>query len=335
MRYLKYFLKYATAERVKNLALLQLSKFSKHARVKGKPVIIMIEPTNICNLHCPLCPTGAGLLKRKKGHMSFDTFKKIIDEVATTAFRIRLWNWGEPLLNKDFVKMIKYAKSKNLFVNTSTNSFFLNEKIAQKLVESGLDELIVSLDGASEETYNKYRKNGSFLQVVKSLRTLREEKIKAKRKTPSVRLQFVIMKHNEHEIPKIKKLAKEVNVDALVFKTVGIMDPSMSDKIKEFIPSEKLSRYVLKEKAKSKQKIRNWCDIMYNEVVINWDGSVVPCCYDMHNTFTFGNILDQPFSKIWNNKKYQDFRKQILNNKKSIFMCKNCPGNTKEILLKL
>jgi len=122
----------------------------------------MIEPTNYCNLKCPLCPTGAGLIRREKAAMSFEDFKKILDNLGNQIIHLRLWNWGEPLLNKELPKMIKYAKSKNIYVNTSTNSSFLNKENVRELTNSGLDHLIVSLDGASEETYSLYRKNGNF-----------------------------------------------------------------------------------------------------------------------------------------------------------------------------
>lgn len=333
---IKNFIKYVTFKKILNLFKVKISKFFKTSNVLGKPYVIMIEPTNICNLKCPLCPTGAGILKRKKGHISFDTFKKIIDEVADTAFYVRLWNWGEPLLNKDLYKMIKYIKSKKLFVRTSTNSFFLNNEIAKKLIDSKLDELIVSFDGASEETYSKYRKNSNFQKIIDSIKFLVEEKEKINSKYPIINLQFIIMKHNEHEIEKIKKIAGDLKVDKLMFKAVGIMDSSMKEDIKKYLPSEKYSKYKLEGKdVKTKLESNNWCGIVYDEIVINWDGSVVACCNDMHNTFIFGNMLKEPIHRIWNNEKYQNFRKTILKNKSSINMCENCPGSTKDALINL
>lgn len=329
-----YFFKYVLFKpiKLKNLISVKLSKFFKLPRVRGMPLTLMLEPANYCNLKCPLCPTGAGLLKRKKAAMSFNDFKKILDELGPYVIHLRLWNWGEPLLNAELYKMISYAKKYKIFVNTSTNSFFLNESNAKKIVESGLDELIISLDGASEETYSKYRKKSDFSEVIKAMKLLVNEKIKRNSKTPLIKLQFIIMRHNEHEIKKVIQLAKQIGVNEIFFKTVGLMDTDVKEDITKYMPlNPKYSRYNLVQgKIRSKQEIRNFCDYLWDEATINADGSVVPCCKDAHNAYVFGNALKQKFKEIWNNKKYAGFRKQVLKNKNKIVLCNNCPGNKKE-----
>ena len=146
-----------------------------------------------------------------------------------------------------------------------------------------------------------------------------------------IQIQFIIMKHNEHEIPKIQKLAKEWGIDYLQLKKVGIMDPSMNKKeIKKYLPSNKYAKYTDEGKIKFKN---NMCDSIYEEAVINWDGTVVPCCYDMNGAYVFGNIFEEPFSKIWNNQKYITFRRNVLKNKSKIPMCSNCAGTTKGVVV--
>ena len=243
-----YFMKYVFLHpfRLINFLKIKISKQLKLPHVFGLPLTIMIEPTNLCNLKCPLCPTGAGRIKRKKGNMEYSHFRKIIDEITPYSFHVRLWNWGEPLLNKKIFRMIAYAKKKNLFVNLSTNSNFLDKDVSEKILKSGLDELIISLDGASEETYKKYRKGGDFQKVINSIKFLTSRKRKSEIKAPYVKLQFIIMKHNEHEIKNIKNLAEEIGVDELVFKTVGIMDYFSEEDIREYMPSDKkYSRYII------------------------------------------------------------------------------------------
>lgn len=327
-----YFIKYVLPNPIKflNLILVKFSKIMRLKKVLGYPLTVMVEPTNTCTLKCPLCPTGQGLLRRPSGFMDFETFKKIVDQFGKYSLHLRLWNWGEPLLHKDFIKMVKYARKHDWYINTSTNSFFLTPEIAKELVSSGLDSIIVSLDGASEKTYKKYRKQGDFKKVIRAINALVAEKEKQNSKTPRIHLQFIIMRHNEHEIPKIKKLAKELKVDFLALKKVGIMDPSLKKDIKKYLPSGKYSKYTPEGKIKIR---RNMCDIIYEETVVNWDGSVVPCCYDMHNTYVFGNIRETFFKKIWNNEKYVAFRSAILKNKSQIPMCANCPGTTKGVLV--
>ncbi len=333
-RKIKYFFRYILFHPYKliNLIKISLSKRLKLSKIYGYPLTLMIEPTNICNLKCPLCPTGAGLIKREKGFLTFENFKRVIDEIGDYIIHLRLWNWGEPLLNKEIFKMISYAKEKGVFVNLSTNSNFLNKEIAGKLIDSGLDELIISLDGASKETYNKYRKGGDFKKIIASIRYLADEKKRLNKKSPYIKIQFIIMNHNEHEIQKIKFLSRELGVDEVVFKTVGIMDYSSEEDIKKYLPhNEKYSRYALKGKnVTSKIKIKNECNFLWEEIVVNWDGSVVPCCFDMNNLFVLGNAFSDKIKNIWNNKKYISFRKNILRDKKGISLCKNCPGTNKE-----
>lgn len=334
---IRYFFKYVAFKpwRLWNILLVEISKILKLPALLGMPLTLMLEPTNICNLKCPLCPTGLGLLGRKKALMKFSDFKKIFDQFALYIIHLRLWNWGEPLLNPELFKMIAYAKKFDVFVNTSTNSFFLTEENAKKLVRSGLDELIVSLDGASKETYRKYRKGGNFAKVIEAMRTLALEKQKMKSKTPAIKIQFIVMKHNEHEVDKAIRLAKDLDVDTIFFKTVGMMDVTVYEPIEEYLPKRKeFRRYQLEYGKIKSQKVRNFCNYLWEESTINVDGSVVPCCRDSHNSYVFGNIFKESFKKIWNNKKYVGFRKQVLKNKNSIDLCKYCQGDKKEFKIK-
>lgn len=336
---INYFLKYLlfTRKKLINFLLCKISKRLKLIRPLGYPSTLMIEPTNICNLKCPLCPTGAGLIKRKKGYLSFSDFKKVVDEIKDHIFHLRLWNWGEPLLNKEIFKFISYAKSKKIFVNLSTNSSFLDEEITKKIIYSGLDELIISLDGASDKTYNQYRKGGNFQKVLKAIESLVFEKNKLHKQTPHIKLQFILMKNNEHEIEKIKRLAKKIGVDELVFKTVGIMDYFSQEDIKKYLPSnKKYSRYDFSNGTiASKIFLKNSCDSLWEETVVNWDGEVVPCCFDMNNIFSFGNAFSESIKSIWRGQKYSSFRKLILTKKSKIPLCKNCPGTNKKTFIKV
>lgn len=333
-RKIKYFIKYVLLHplRLVNLLTVKISKRLGFIGVFGFPPTLMVEPTNICNLKCPLCPTGAGLIRRAKGFLPFSDFRKVIDEMSPYIYHLRLWNWGEPLLNKEIFKMIRYAKQKKIFVNLSTNSHFLDKETSAKIIKSRLDEIIVSLDGASEETYRQYRKGGNFDEVIESIKFLVNEKKRLKFKTPYIKLQFIIMKSNEHEISKIKFLAQKLGIDELVFKTVGIMDYFSKEDIKKYLPqNKKYARYLLdSEKIISKKRIENKCDFLWDEMVINWDGAVVPCCFDMNNFFVFGNAFKEKIKNILNNKKYVSFRRRILTNKKSLALCRDCPGTNKE-----
>ena len=293
----------------------------KRSVVWGFPPVVMIEPTDVCNLKCPLCPSGNGTLKRAKGFMRLSLFKKIIDEIKEKSFMVVLWNQGEPFLNKDFYEMISYASQNKLFTMTSTNG---NVKIdAEKLVQSGLKSLIISLDGATQETYNKYRVNGELSKVIENVKNIVAAKRKLHSKFPILRWQFLVMKHNEHEIEKISKLAKKIGVDKLELKSVQIYS---KEDIKNFLPKNpKYRRYKIKgDNFELKFGIKNRCRRIWSEIVINWNGEAAICCFDKDIDYKVGNIEKEKILQIWKNGNYQKMRNRILKNRKSIPMCRNC-----------
>jgi len=320
-----------TPKKVYNFARSYYKLKRKNPILSSYPSIMMIEPTNLCNLKCPLCPTGSGAIKAPRGHMKFENFKKIIDECGDYLFNVTLWNWGEPFLNEDTYKMIDYAKSKRIFVRVSTNGHLLkDDKNIERIVRAGTDELIFSLDGATKETFLKYRQSGDFEGVIKNLKTLIETKKRLKTKTPFVELQFIVMRHNEHEIPRIREIAKEIGVDKLKMKTVSLEGANAlgfggdKNKIKKYKPTdEKYSRYTSDMRRKD---MKNECVRLWVSSVINWDGSVSPCCNDPNRVFHFGNVLEGGFKNVWNSPKYVGFRRAILKNKQKIEMCRNCSG---------
>lgn len=333
---LKYLIlgKTLTPRRVFNLGINYIQFLAKNPKIIGPPSILQIEPTNFCNLSCPLCPTGNKTLKAPQGFMNLENYKKIIDEVGNYLLNITLYNYGEPFLNKSIYDMIEYTKKKRIFIRISTNGHFFNdEKNIKRLVQSNMDHLIIALDGASQETFSKYRKNGNFNLVLNNIKKLIEEKRKIRKKTPFIEILFVVMKHNEHEVPLMRKIAKEIGADHLCIKSanLGHEIPPDIEEAKSYLPETKeFQRYNLKDdklvkKTKAKSCVRLW---IYS--VINWDGAVVPCCFDPNRQFYLGNIFEEvSFSKIWKSQKYSDFRKAIMHNKDSFKMCKDCSGKLK------
>ena len=292
----------------------------------GFPPVVMIEPTNICNLKCPLCPSGNDTLKRSKGYMNILTFEKIIDEIKDRSFMVVLWNQGESFLNKDFLKMIKYASERGLFTLVSTNANI--ELNAEEIIHSGLDSIIVSLDGATQEIYNKYRINGDLSKVIKNVDNLVETKKRLKSSKPIIRWQFLVMKHNEHEIDDIKKLADKHGVNNLELKTVQIYS---KEDVYNFLPiNPRYRRYKIQgDDFELKFGIKNRCRRIWTNAVVNWDGEVAICCFDKDVKFKIGNIKETSLSKIWKNESIQKIRNLILTNRKEIPICRNCGESVK------
>jgi radical SAM protein with 4Fe4S-binding SPASM domain len=256
-------------------------------------------------------------------------YKKIIDETHQELVWLILYFQGEPFLNKQFLEFVKYAAQKNIYTATSSNAHYFTDDMAKATVESGLDRLIISIDGTTQDTYGKYRIGGNVEKVIEGTERLLCWKKKLNRKTPHIIWQFIVFKHNEHQLPEIKKLAKQVGVDELGIKTAQIYDYQTSD---NFIPENKdLSRY---EKLPDgsyqiKNKLLNQCWRMWRGSVITWDGLVVPCCFDKDATHRFGDVTAQTFSEVWHSDKYNNFRNAILKSRKEIDICTNCTEGTK------
>jgi MoaA/NifB/PqqE/SkfB family radical SAM enzyme len=303
-----------------------LSLVTRKPIIWGYPPVVMIEPTNICNLRCPLCPSGNGTLKREKGYMTIETFCKIIDQVHHKSFMVVLWNQGEPFLNHDILAMIRYASDKKMFTLLSTNGNI--QPACDKLVQSGLDSLIISLDGATQETYNKYRINGKLTDVLNLAKELVTSRRKLHRKNPLLRWQFLVMKHNEHEIDAIKQLAKEIQVDNLELKTVQIYE---KEDVDNFLPlNPRYRRYkITGDNFELKAGILNRCRRIWVNAIVNWNGKMSVCCFDKDIEQEIGNINDEKLIKIWKGKGFQKFRRQILANRQVFPMCVNCGESVK------
>lgn len=312
------------AKRVKHLigsALdYRLSLLSKKVILKHYPPAVMIEPTNTCNLKCPLCPSGNSSLKRARGMMSLQDFQRIVNQIHHHTAMLILWNQGEPYLNPDFNRMVAYAARKKLYTMTSTNASLALDYEA--IIRSGLDRIIISMDGISEETYNSYRINGDFALVLDNMKELIKAKSRLKSKTPFIVWQFIIMRQNEHEIPTVRSKAQELGVDCLEFKTVQIYKP---EDLKYLPTDHKLSRYSAEgQEFELSTRLLNRCRRLWTQPVINWDGELSICCYDKDVIFEIGNVYDIDFYQLWTSDKMNKVRARILQDRQSIEICRNC-----------
>lgn len=298
------------------------------------PVSYSIEPTNLCNLRCPECPSGLGTLRRPLGLLNFDDFKEWIDQIKSTGFYVQLFFQGEPFLNKLIGQMIRYAQSNKMYVSISTNGHFINEDNTDLILDNAPDKLIYSVDGLDEDSYKNYRVGGNFRQVDKGLRNLILKRNNKKLKLPFVEFQFIVMKHNEHLIDKVFQYSKEVGVDKVVLKTMQISNYQNALK---FLPSDnKFSRYIIEEGSyRIKNKMKNHCFALWRTSVITWDGKVVPCCFDKDAEYKLGILNGKSFFEIWKSKEYQNFRQQILDNRKNVNICNNCTEGLKVNILEI
>jgi radical SAM protein with 4Fe4S-binding SPASM domain len=293
----------------------------------GGPFAVSIEPTTSCNLRCPECPSGLRSFSRPTGMLDFDHFKIIIDQFTSNLSYLILYFQGEPFLNPDFCKFIRYASIKKIYTVTSTNAHFLNDDRARETIESGLDKIIISIDGTDQDTYEKYRIGGNYNKVLEGIQNLSYWKKKLKKQNPIVALQFLVFKFNQQQISEIKELHKKLSTDQLYLKTAQIYDFHKSS---ELIPDNPhYSRYKKENgRYKIKNRLRNQCWRMWSSTVITWDGKVVPCCFDKDGKYVLGDLTKNSFYEIWNNTNYLKFREQILTARKEIDICRNCTNGS-------
>jgi len=291
----------------------------------GRPFMLMLEPSSLCNLHCPLCAVGAGKLTRSQGHMPLKQYTRILNQMGPHLLHLTLWNQGEPFLHPHLIEMIRYAKARKMTVLTSTNGHFLDDdRMARRLVRSGLDDLIVSLDGISPETYQGYRKGGDLDRVLEGIRTLVRTKRRLRASRPFIELQFLIMRHNEHEIEAFRSLAKTLGTDRISLKTLQV---STLQEARTYLPRRRsYRRYRLENGViRLRGKLSHHCRWIWFCPVINSDGTVCACCFDKDNQMPLGNAFgDGPVAEIWHGQAYRSFRGRILAARDHIPLCRNC-----------
>lgn len=290
-------------------------------RLFNYPYFALIDPSSVCILHCPLCPTGQGDNSRPHCFLKFEDFKKIIDELGDYLISLLFTNWGEPFLNKEFLKMIEYAKKVRHipFTSVDTNlNVELSDQDIEKLIASGLDLMCIAIDGVTQETYEKYRRGGSLKKVIDNSKKILEIRKKLGKTNPFVVWQFLVFKHNQHELESVIKLAKEIGVDAI---RISAAQPFQGEIHKSFEYTYKISKRYLPplgskysgytKNGKKKNTVKR-CQWLWKGVVINSNGSISPCCDIFPEKYDFGNILNEKrFKAIWNNEKYQNARKLI------------------------
>jgi len=309
----------------KDFLLSGYSALLKSDRVLGRPVHLTIEPTNICNLRCPVCETGAGILNRAKGFMSFDNYKIIIDKLGDHTNTLLFYFMGEPFLNKNAYDMISYAAQKGIFVSTCTNGHFVD---AKALIESGIGEISFQIGGMTQKTHEIYRVGGDLRKTLDNLAATVEEKRKHPQSKTKVIVGFIVMKHNEHEVDDFLKFARETGVDDAHIDSSCVRTLEQG---KQFLPQN--DRYWLYDrKAFDKGILRpssvphNHCEWLYYSTTIQWNGDVVPCCRDAQGDYIMGNILEHDFGEIWNAEKFREFRREINTNQANLKLCRLCSG---------
>lgn len=330
---IKQIMRTLTFRRLVNFIQLSLSfrltKWKLSQTHLGQPFALSIEPTTACNLSCPACPSGLKSFSRPTGKIDLAFHETIIASLKKSVFYINYYFQGEPFLHPQFLTLIKTAKAANIYTATSTNGHFISDKNALAIVDSGLDRLIISIDGLTQETYASYRVDGELKKVISATKSLIEAKKQRGSATPYLIFQLLVLKTNEDQIDALNDLAKTLGVNEVRFKTAQFYAYENGN---ELMPSnEKYSRYIKKRDGSYRVKYYggNHCWRMWSSSVITWDGKVVPCCFDKDAQHALGELKTEEFDAIWNGATYQQFRTAVLTNRNDIDICTNCSEGAK------
>jgi radical SAM protein with 4Fe4S-binding SPASM domain len=306
-----------------------LSKWTSKPTQWGVPFNVSIEPTTNCNLGCPECPSGLKNFTRPTGNLDYNFFKKTVDEIGDKLIYLYFYFQGEPYMHPKFLELVKYASSKKIYTVTSTNAHYLTERKARETVESGLDRILISIDGTTQETYEQYRVGGNLEKVIEGTKNLVRAKREMNSKTPHIIFQFLVVRPNEHQVEEVKLLAKEIGVDDVKLKTAQVYDFENGN---DLIPTiDKYARYKKQSNGKYsiKNQLLNHCWKLWHSCVITWDGKLVPCCFDKDAQHQMGDLNSSKFKEIWEGEAYYSFRTQMLKSRANIDICTNCSEGTK------
>ena len=308
-------IKHGTPKKWHNLLRTEAERKLRRIDVKGRPYILFLDPCNYCNLRCPLCPTGLNDLNREQAMLSFEHFKQYFDPYAPYLFEVILHNWGESFINKEVYKMIAYAQSKNVGTNISSNFVIVNDEDIEAILDSGLEYLIISLDDADAETYLKYRVRGDFDRVVENMRKLIERRDARGQKTPVVEWQYIVMKHNAHQVDDAQRLADDIGVDLLRPIPVGLPFDARnrSELAEKWYPENVAGRTesTSEEQTYGQANKPSPCFYLYRSMTVNPDGKVSPCCVVNNSRYDFADLGKDgeiDLDAIWNNDKFRSGR---------------------------
>jgi pyruvate-formate lyase-activating enzyme len=302
---LHFFFAAHALRRVANF-VIYLTERKRRSRVHYLPPLVFLDPTVSCNLRCPGCATGLRLT-RSAPKASLAGMKRVIDQVCPTAAQLAFYHWGEPFLNDDVFEAIRYARSNGLWTVVSSHLSLRKPRLAQQIVESGLHDLIVSCDGASQETYQRYRRGGEIGLVWSNLEQIRKERDRLRRRAPFIRAKMIVFEHNWHEARRFETLAREKGADEVQFAfgngdrmfRVGIVASG--------------SQFDVVDLSWKEKKPGGACEEIWQAMYVTPDNGTLSCCMghaDSHLFIPPANRLN--IAQAWNSPAYVSARDYFL-----------------------
>lgn len=301
-KYLYLFVCCGSFRKVLNFLLNRFERRLRKVRLRSLPPIIAVDPYNSsCNLKCPGCVTGIkhpDLIKPSR--LSLARFTALFDQIKDYVFCIQLFSWGEPFLNGSIFQIISHATQNRCGTTLHSNMGVFSDEMAEQLVRSKLTHLYVSIDGATQASYERYRVGGNLEEVLKNVRRLVAMKRKLRSRFPIVTWKFLVFPHNASEIELARKRAKEIGVDSFEAYSANLDNVATFGETKHFDPNS----------GKLTTKGPDFCVDLWSKMYLYPDGLVMPCCQSFRTVDVFGNVLaDGGIREVWNNEEYMKMRR--------------------------
>ena len=310
-RHVPKIINYGTPRKFANILLAEWELRRQKTTLLCRPYYYIIDACNVCNLRCPLCPTGNTTIARKQAMFSLEQYKELFDKIKEYALVVSLYNHGEPLLNPDVFSIIEHTHRNRVGTNISSNFNWPQPVEINDFIRSGLDYVTVSLDGVTQDSYQQYRVRGDVREVFDNLKRLLSAKKTLRSKTPFVEWQFIVFKHNEHEVEEARKLASELGVDLLRFISPGVPPEDMHNlELQEkWMPRNPLYWERNPKLVEDRGYVFDQpCFYLYRSMFIYPGGGVTPCCFAHDERQDFGNLYNNSVMEIWNNNAYRSAR---------------------------
>jgi radical SAM protein with 4Fe4S-binding SPASM domain len=303
---------------VKNLKRLSQIYYHYQRRsvsVPYLPIFAGIETTGVCNLRCVMCPHGQQQYRsRKRGHMSFDLFRQVVDEAKAFVYDADLFGGGEPLLNPHIFDMIAYAGAAGIHTRLHTNATLLDEERAQALLQSGLDFLSFSFEGYSKAIYEQIRRNAVYEATLENIQRFLATKKSAGRRKPYTVLQVIE--------PAPQDRTAEVEAGLKTLRDGFAHSPGL-DEFK-VIPLHNYGGKIAS--AGNAQRAQYTpCTFLWYAIYVLWDGTIVPCCVDWWGDYALGNLGEISLKQAWHGEKTRRLRKLIgTGQHQEVELCRQC-----------
>ena len=278
------------------------------------PTFLWIEPTNHCNLRCIMCPSGAGKVDIEKGYMDYGFFERIIDDIKDFASAVTLAVSGESMLHPQFFDMVRYAKKNSIKTLLNTNATLIHREKAEQLLESGIDNISFAFDGFEKSGYEKARVGASYQKTLDNILYFLRLKKARRAKSPYTILSILML-----GIDNCSDAEKEM----FLAQFTGLVDEVRLREVstwgKTFNKTEQFS-------FRQNRILYPPCSRLWSTAVITWNGDVVPCIYNANHEYTIGNLRNNRFTQVWNNKRMLDLRRSMLKGEylRLSPICENC-----------